>query len=471
MTQWYELSSEGRDLWQSLPEADKAIILGSTRKGTSSAPHRVPRPTQSSARPRGGSAPNKKLSSYLTEIAIKDNDPALPPDDTTVSHDPTLTDSDHVLLANATKQKRTWTQPRGSDLPPPDIRKVLSTENTRKEPQSDHQTAKEIVVHGTRYRAVNAACIYSVSSTHRTTVSGSLIDRGTNGGIAGDDVRILETTLRTVDVRGINNHEVTGIPIVTAAGVVTTQHGPVIAIMPQYAYLRSGKTIHSAAQLEHYQNVVNDRSIKVQGGLQRILTLDGYVIPINIVDGLPYISLRPYDDDEWDKLPHIILTSNLDWDPSILDHTLFADDEHWYDAVCDLDERPYDSKFDSVGNYLGCVIVQTSLSTALSDSSSSLAGNQDTLSTLDIDDLIDRCTSTTSGARLGSSAHVHQRAYQADSTFTVVSQPSPCTVTPTEPDYDAICPYFGWLPLDIIKETFAWTTQYARMPMSTYLKR
>jgi hypothetical protein len=46
-------------------------------------------------------------------------------------------------------------------------------------------------------------------------------------------------------------------------------------------------------QLEHYQNNVNDHSVKVTGGLQCILTLDGYVIPINIVGGLPYISKHP----------------------------------------------------------------------------------------------------------------------------------------------------------------------------------
>ena len=126
-----------------------------------------------------------------------------------------------------------------------------------------------------------------------------------------------------------------------------------------YAYLGSGKTIHLAVQLEHYQNDVNDRSIKVHdGGLQRILTLDGYVIPINIVGGLPYISMHPYMDDEWDNLPQVILTSDLDWDPTVLDHTI-NDDEHWYNAMCDLDEPPYDSPFDPDGTYCGHVVVQT----------------------------------------------------------------------------------------------------------------
>ena len=64
------------------------------------------------------------------------------------------------------------------------------------------------------------------------------------------------------------------IPIVTAGGVVNTQRGPAIAIMHQYAYTGKGKTIHSCGQLEWYKNDVNDKSIKVQGGLQCILTLN-----------------------------------------------------------------------------------------------------------------------------------------------------------------------------------------------------
>ncbi len=85
-----------------------------------------------------------------------------------------------------------------------------------------------------------------------------------------------------VNVRGIDNPQITNIPIVTAGGVIKTQHGPAIAILHQYAYTGQGKTIHSSGQLEWYKNDVNDKSIKVAGGLQCILTNDGYVIPIDI---------------------------------------------------------------------------------------------------------------------------------------------------------------------------------------------
>ena len=65
---------------------------------------------------------------------------------------------------------------------------------------------------------------------------------------------------------------------------------------------------------------MNDKSLKVDGGLQRIQTNDGYVFPLQIRQGLPYLPLQPYTDDEWDALPHVILTIDNNWDPLILDH-------------------------------------------------------------------------------------------------------------------------------------------------------
>ena len=47
---------------------------------------------------------------------------------------------------------------------------------------------------------------------------------------------------------------------------------------------------------------------------------------------------------------------------------------------------------------------------------------------------------------------------------------TPRTVTTIEPNYETMRPLFGWLPTDVIKETFARTTQMARMPMSETLK-
>jgi hypothetical protein len=85
--------------------------------------------------------------------------------------------------------------------------------------------------------------------------------------------------------------------------------------MHQYALLNKGSTIHSPCQFEWYKNEVNDKSINVPGGLQRIQTLDGYIIPLTIKDGLARLSIHPYTDKEWEDLPHAILTSEVEWDP------------------------------------------------------------------------------------------------------------------------------------------------------------
>ncbi len=147
------------------------------------------------------------------------------------------------------------------------------------------------------------------------------------------------------------------IPIATVGGVINTQCGEVIAILHQYAYTGVGTSIHSPAQLEWYKNNVNDKSLKV-GGLKHITTLEGYVIPLNIVQGLPQMAICPFSDQEWEDLPHVILTSELDWDPGQLDVAL-EDDEQWFDAVSDLEADPFINLYDEFGNYCHCVVIQS----------------------------------------------------------------------------------------------------------------
>jgi len=149
----------------------------------------------------------------------------------------------------------------------------------------------------------------------------------------------------------------TDIPIATVGGFINTQCGEVVAIMLQYAYIGLGTSIHSSAQLEWYRNDVNDHSIKVDG-LQRITTLEGYVIPLNIIQGLPRMAIHSYTDKEWEDLPHVILTRELDWGPDQLDLT-HVDDENWYDAISDLVADPFTNLFDEYGDYQHQVTVQS----------------------------------------------------------------------------------------------------------------
>jgi len=72
--------------------------------------------------------------------------------------------------------------------------------------------------------------------------------------------------------------------------------------------------------------------------------LEGYVIPLNIVQGLPRMAICPFWDQAWDNLPHAILMSELDWDPSQLD--LALKDDKWFDVVSDLEGDPFTNLFD-----------------------------------------------------------------------------------------------------------------------------
>jgi hypothetical protein len=142
----------------------------------------------------------------------------------------TVSDDNDTRLINAEKSS-------SSKYPPGDIRRVVS------------KASKRFVI----------ICEYYIVSTHHHTPGLSLVDRGANGGVAaGDDVRVLFKTSRTVDIKGIDNHQLPDIPIGTVRGVVLTQKGPVIAIMHQFALLGKGSSIHSPCQLESYSNVVND---------------------------------------------------------------------------------------------------------------------------------------------------------------------------------------------------------------------
>ena len=88
--------------------------------------------------------------------------------------------------------------------------------------------------------------------------------------------------------------------------------------MNQYAYYGKGKTIHSSGQLEYFENLADDESVKVKGA-QCVVTNDRFEIPISIKNGLLHVTSRPCTDAEWDTLPHTEVTSDTHWDPTVLD--------------------------------------------------------------------------------------------------------------------------------------------------------
>jgi len=83
--------------------------------------------------------------------------------------------------------------------------------------------------------------------------------------------------------------------------------------------------------MEYYGVTVEEKSRKV-GSNQRITTNDGTVFPVNIHCGLPYLDMRLFTDQEWDKLPHVMITYEVDWDLEVLDNEI-SNDQDWYDSI------------------------------------------------------------------------------------------------------------------------------------------
>ena len=72
------------------------------------------------------------------------------------------------------------------------------------------------------------------------------LTEGANGGIAGNDIRCIATCSdKTVNIMGIDNHQLCSILLVTAGGVYQSQLGHFALNFCQYARYGKIKSIHS----------------------------------------------------------------------------------------------------------------------------------------------------------------------------------------------------------------------------------
>ena len=335
-TQWSKLNPEDQKKWDSLSDDAKRVILKTLKEKIEHITGKTLTPKPGFQRKRFDKTKRGvNLMELLEELDIEVEEVVEDEDTTT---DIVVTNCEIERLVNvaagAPSQEIAANKKKAH---PGDIRRVLSSSAP-----------------GTGKRAVNMAeQEYHISNYQSNAYKGSLIDRGANGGVAGDDVRIISKTDRCVDITGIDNHKISRIPIVTVGGVVKTHKGFVIVICPEYAGLCTGKTIHSSGQLEAFKNTVDERSRKI-GGQQLIRTVDGFNIPLDIKNGLAYLDIRPFTDREFLELPHVYLTGDMPWDPTVLDNDAI-DDRKWYDAQQDLQDiknDDEDSPFDSNGDLI-----------------------------------------------------------------------------------------------------------------------
>ena len=255
------------------------------------------------------------------------------------------------------------------------------------------------------------------------------MDRGANGGLAGSDMRVIYKTHRKINISGIDNHEVTGLDVITAATLLNTSLGKVIGIFNEYAYLGKGSSIHSSGQLEWFKTLVDEKSIKV-GGTQLITTLDGYSIPLLIRDGLACATSlgRPTDQD-MDTYPHVFFTSPDEWDPSVLDH----DPPHLdgLDPSQVSDQHFGDPMFDAYGDFDERIIAKLNI---VLDAPPGDCGSYTAISSVP-------------------TVNLHQSS-------------------PQEPDWNALRPFFAWTSPSSIKDTFNVTTRHDTAPHTQdYIKK
>jgi hypothetical protein len=168
-----------------------------------------------------------------------------------------------------------------------------------------------------------------------------LVDRGANGGLGGGDVLLLATVEgRKVDITGIDNHQLTNIPIATVAAKVRTTSGEIIMIFHQFAYTGVGRTIISPGQSEFYKHIFHDQH-RSTGGHQLIQTMDNHVVPLQGMEGLLYVDISKPSKRDMEILPQVEMTSDATWDPAILDKKINLDDptDPIFSYVCEKPKR------------------------------------------------------------------------------------------------------------------------------------
>jgi hypothetical protein len=172
--------------------------------------------------------------------------------------------------------------------------------------------------------------------------------------------------------------------------------------------------------------------------------------------------IQPFTDEEFEQLPHVVWMSEDAWDPTSLD-SVISNDPHWYEA--EPSPPLPDPMYDEYGEFRGCVLInqrewQVHYFDALDTKPSSHNDKfHDALEQFadDPDSVINLVI------------YCANHAHYVCNHETVEAAPK--FVMTSEPDYGQLRPCLSWLSIDAIKKTFEHTTQLARMPMSTILKK
>jgi len=298
----------------------------------------------------------------------------------------------------------------------------------------------------------------------------TLIDRGANGSIAGRDMRVVERTMKTIDLSGIDDHTVKNLSIVTAGGVTKSSLGDIILIVHQAADMtRESKTILSVGQMESFGCKVYDQPFMVSNRTPYIQLPTGHRIPITFRKGLPYIRIRPFTDHDWKTIPHVYLTSPDDWNPAILDsnvpdswfdqqprdpnllrQSIFNEEGILKDNMEDSDDEYFDAQQHTAIDRKGIMAYLTTLIDTELDDPPENESHHDTIACHPV-----TTRSQTKGTSLSNGDTDGDLSYNNPAK----TYETPTFIKPSKRDYTRFACYFPGADLDSIKRTFESTTQ------------
>ena len=197
-----------RHIWETLSERTKQMIIEHNKKVKLNNP--TPYPSGSKTKPNPTLGKPTPVPKQVHQHS-QDEPTEEPPSDT----------STQTLVNKCLAE---------SGIDPTDIQNVMSVSYAKRD-ISSHESSRQIQTHrGYVFARVN-------QSNHH------LIDRGANGGLAGADMRVIHTTPRKINIVGIDDHELTGLNVVTAAALLDTQKGSIIGVFHEYAHLGKGRSI------------------------------------------------------------------------------------------------------------------------------------------------------------------------------------------------------------------------------------
>ena len=241
---------------------------------------------------------------------------------------------------------------------------------------------------------------------HANHTNQHLVDHGANGGLAGSDMCGIHRTYRKIKIQAIDNHEVTGLDVVTAATLINTPQGKVIGIFNEYAYFGRDHPFIHQVNLNGFRPMLMKHLSKLVVPNLSILWMDILSLFSSRMVLAYATSLGRPTDQDMDTYPHVFITSPDKWDHS------------------QVPDQPFgDPMFDAYGDFNQPIIAKL---TTLLDAPPGDCGSYTEISSV-------------------FTANLHQSS-------------------PQEPDWNTQRPFLAWTSPSSIKDTFNVTTRHGTAP-------